>query len=614
MVYITDAIGNEYKEWGAGNLIFISAPTGSGKTTFILKEYLSYWNPLWGKILYLVNRKILKEQLQKEVDKLDLSLAAKIEIWTYQEIEYNENYLVVDSEKHSYVTKEQEEWYRRWFQHYGCVVCDECHYFLMDSNYNTNTIFSYNFVHRMFQAGKRIIFMSATIDEIQKQIEKDFRISPLAHSKWFKFFQEEKSEEDIKQLGGRKYYAAEADYKYLDIHVIRKMDEITELVADSKRKWLIFVDSIKNGEKLKNDISSVIQKSKKDTKQGKNSDKEDVVFITAGYMNEPESAKEVDDIIRFNKQSARVLIATSVLDNGINIKDIELRNLVIIADTKTEFIQMLGRKRKEGQNEERKVQVYIYGQSKNDFIRRRNMSSAKFSIARTKYKFIMEEWFAYVNLQQGRMSKLLSSKDFAEDQLIILAHQFLLKELMKGSVKIEDIKATFVDYAGVLRLNPLSYQNLQNLNWFYDRIIQRFEDEGEDAFLREQMEWLNIPEKEIKRILNDFKETRIEASKVRIREAFEQKVGIPMTKSQNCDFKAGIKPDLILIYKEIGNETRLHSASQDALVISNEEMSFLRNVFGLPYEMKVMRKGSKMEDGSKLKESIYTICRIEEKE
>lgn len=613
MTYIADAIGNEYKEWGAGELIFISAPTGSGKTTFILKKYLNYWNPLWGKILYLVNRRILKEQLQREVDKLDFSLAAKIEIRTYQEIEYNENYLVFDPKNQSYVTKQQEEWYRAGYERYGCVVCDECHYFLMDSNYNTNTIFSYNFVHRMFQNGKRIIFMSATMDEVKKQIGKDFRRSPLVHSQWFKFFQEEKSEEEIKQLGGRRYYAAEADYKYLDIHIIRKIDEVVELVAEDRKKWLIFVDSIKNGEKLKKDITSAIQKFKKDAKQKKDSDKEDVVFITAGYMNELESAKEVDEIIRSNKQSARVLIATSVLDNGINIKDINLRNLVIIADTKTEFIQMLGRKRKEEQSEERKVQVYIYGQSKNDFIRRQNMSSTKFRIAREKYKFIFDEWFAYVNFCNGRMSNMLFSKETAENQLILFAHQFLLKDLMNSFVKIEDIKATFVEYAGVLRLNPLSYQNLQNLKRFYDRIIQRFEDEGEDAFLREQMEWLNFPEEEINRILNDSKETRIEESKARIREAFERKVGIPMTKSQNCDFKAGIKQDLILIYKEIGNETRLHSASQDALAISSEEVSFLRNVFGLPYEMKVMRKGSKMEDGTKAEEGTYIICRIEKK-
>lgn len=122
-------------------------------------------------MLYLVNRRILKEQLQKEVEKLDISLTAKIEIRTYQEIEYNENYLVFDPKKHSYITKEQEEWHRIGYQRYGCVACDEYHYLLMDSNYNTNTIFSYNFVHRMFQVRKRIIFMSATMEEFQKQIE-----------------------------------------------------------------------------------------------------------------------------------------------------------------------------------------------------------------------------------------------------------------------------------------------------------------------------------------------------------------------------------------------------------------------------------------------------------
>ena len=32
------------------------------------------------------------------------------------------------------------------YNSYDCVVCDEAHYFLMDSNYNTNTILSYKFV------------------------------------------------------------------------------------------------------------------------------------------------------------------------------------------------------------------------------------------------------------------------------------------------------------------------------------------------------------------------------------------------------------------------------------------------------------------------------------
>ena len=71
----------------------------------------------------------------------------------------------------TWLSKRQGEWHRIGYQRYGCVACDEYHYLLMDSNYNTNTIFSYNFVHRMFQVRKRIIFMSATMEEFQKQIE-----------------------------------------------------------------------------------------------------------------------------------------------------------------------------------------------------------------------------------------------------------------------------------------------------------------------------------------------------------------------------------------------------------------------------------------------------------
>ena len=42
------------------------------------------------------------------------------------------------------------------------------------------------------------------------------------------------------------------------------------------------------------------------------------------------------------------MIATAVMDNGVSFHDTALRNMVIFADTKEEFIQMLGRKRTDG--------------------------------------------------------------------------------------------------------------------------------------------------------------------------------------------------------------------------------------------------------------------------
>ena len=66
-------------------------------------------------------------------------------------------------------------------------------------------------------------------------------------------------------------------------------------------------------------------------------DKNIVAFITSEYEKDVNSFNEMKTLANSSKQSAKVLIVTSVLDNGINIKDVELRNLVIITDTKTEF-------------------------------------------------------------------------------------------------------------------------------------------------------------------------------------------------------------------------------------------------------------------------------------
>lgn len=57
------------------------------------------------------------------------------------------------------------------------------------------------------------------------------------------------------------------------------------------------------------------------------------------------------------KRSKKILITTSVMDNGISLEDEYLRNIVIMADTKETFIQMLGRKRIKNNNE--KLNLYI---------------------------------------------------------------------------------------------------------------------------------------------------------------------------------------------------------------------------------------------------------------
>lgn len=166
-------IGKEYREWCVGDCIFIDAPTGSGKTTFILKTLLPYYCGQEKKILYLVNRRILKEQIEEMVTELPHEQYAAIKIELYQEIERR---IVAGSTQYDgKLGADSHDGYNYSLlgklSDYDCVVCDECHYFLADSNYNTNTIFSFRWVQDVFR-NKLCIFMSATIHELQSYIEK----------------------------------------------------------------------------------------------------------------------------------------------------------------------------------------------------------------------------------------------------------------------------------------------------------------------------------------------------------------------------------------------------------------------------------------------------------
>ena len=59
-----------YKMWKGYESIFISAPTGTGKTTFVLQTLLPEAKKEGKEVLFLSNRFLLKEQIKKKVVKL----------------------------------------------------------------------------------------------------------------------------------------------------------------------------------------------------------------------------------------------------------------------------------------------------------------------------------------------------------------------------------------------------------------------------------------------------------------------------------------------------------------------------------------------------------------
>ena len=97
-MYVTDVIGESYKTWQTG-VVLINAGTGTGKTTFIVKE-LNEWAEITGtKILYLCNRSALRSQVVKQAEAEEKAKTLNdnapdddigeehLDIWTYQALE-----------------------------------------------------------------------------------------------------------------------------------------------------------------------------------------------------------------------------------------------------------------------------------------------------------------------------------------------------------------------------------------------------------------------------------------------------------------------------------------------------------------------------------------------
>lgn len=506
---VTDIIGDEYKEWKGGDVVFISSPTGSGKTYFVLNVFLDYLAQNRLKLLYLVNRKILKEQLDEELNNLPINLSNSITIELYQTVEKellnHKNFSVLEMK----------------YDKYDCAVCDECHYFLADSNYNTNTILSYKFINYVFR-NKKQVYMSATIKDIKKVIRDDMENEKYIQSFWMGYHRN-----DVERFGllkNRKIYEynLKRNYQYLEIAILKSRDEIKDLVVNGKEKWLIFVDSKLFGKTLAKDILEGFKSASKE---------EYVKFITSDYDLDEETAEIVETIVTQGKQAPKVLIATSVLDNGINIKDIELRHIILVADTETEFIQMLGRKRNDGHP----IKLYIYKHDKNHFMRRKRVAGQRQRIAAEYYKAICEQ-IERSNIDTKGIN-IKNMLDQLESSAIWHQHQVWLKKIMNSEVSFENLRTVFLAYNGYLILNMLSMKNIENLNQYYTKLLIEFDKDGEDVFVRKQLSWLGKSEEEIDEILENSKKSSYELSREKVIQEFERVCDVKMSRQEFKDFK-----------------------------------------------------------------------------
>lgn len=416
--YVSERIGDDYLNWQVGENVLISTSTGSGKTTFVIEVLLRHAIRQGKHVVYYCNRRILNDQFsvisEERIKKMysgsgDISAEealSHLHIFTYQYMERLKTHPNV-----YYKNENTGEKIKLQADDILYYVFDEAHYCISDAIINANTNYWFDSSRRDKDKLKKSIcvyltatpeplylflgqsdFFKAQLEEnlykaittvfdnrqkLSEQIEKFLTFvekgiqtqkSPsgsiqktikLPDQKSFQLALQDGTDALLQswynQLENMIRARKNVDYNYTDrpdyshlkpVYFHEYEDLIHEIEATSGQKWLIFVDNEKKGKKFLEELV--------------NEGIEDVGFLSRYEIDHNEESKAVyDDIVTYESYECRILITTSVLDCGINICDPKVKNIVIACDNKTGFLQMLGRKRIE-QDEELRLFIKVY--------------------------------------------------------------------------------------------------------------------------------------------------------------------------------------------------------------------------------------------------------------
>lgn len=495
---VTEIIGEEYKQWKNGDIIRLNAPTGSGKTRFILDVLLKYVIEKGGEILYCVNRKALKKQIEEDIEicASNLLYATKNEMKAISDFIYVCTYQQIENQICGDINAKKDLFKK--CNHFSVVVYDECHYFYADSTFNTNTELSYDFLRNYF-VDKIQIFMSATIKNVKSFINdrvylpKATNYQVLGYGNGYGFTSQISKNEP-------KDYKIDKDYSYIELHIFNKQDDIVDIIEKKKEegKWLIFVDSKKMGMEIREKLL-----------QEKNN-KEKVGYIDTDYIYDDEEKKIINELTKERLTKKEVLITTPVIDNGISIIDKDLRNIVIFADNEESFIQMLGRKRLD----EGKTKLFICRRNQEFFKKRlREVEKIKKFYNRCS-KYLNENFWRlegshYVyplwdNMYKKLYNDMIDTPIYMEEDNFknkkMDNQQKVLHEMISYESSNKSARKLIYSLNGFLANNSFAVKKINDLDCYYREIVEKIKEDP-DYFVKKQAEWLDIPEDEVEKII-----------------------------------------------------------------------------------------------------------------
>lgn len=321
--------------------IILNLPTGSGKTTLILKEVIPYAVEREKQVLIISNRIALDIAYKRRVAQIcelyedfpdevlrKIDDYGFVKITTYQKLP---KYLT-DSE---------------FCKNIGYLILDEVHYFTSDALFSKNTGWLLQKIPQVFSHSVRI-YMSATMDEVLPyiyQAERHQNAIPdwqlygkaiIEYKGWLSLYENSFFRKDnpliakiLKEYTG--YYPEplifkmKADYSHISLYFYSDDNVPKDIIQRSSHKSIWFVDNKKRGSLIADELG-------------------DTNYMDADTIQK--DASLMNDIINNESFEAKTLVTTSVFCNGCNICDAKVKDVFIEPLDKTDIQQMIGRRRK----------------------------------------------------------------------------------------------------------------------------------------------------------------------------------------------------------------------------------------------------------------------------
>lgn len=456
--WVTDGLESRMSEWCHDGPILISAPTGRGKNTFIIKNLIPYALDN-GDVFLFSNRIALNIQQKKE-----LLRALKIpNVWSNEELQKQEIFRRNGTNRTSvHVLSYQAalrflDTNRKLIENLlsgeagPCyAIFDEAHFFLSDAPFNSNTQIIFQGLVASFAKCTRI-YMTATPNNFSSVILQYENRNPI--SAVFNCFELKPFAHGQKRTAWQ-YYDFKRNYSNYKIKFFSNIEQLYPQVEKSVKegeKWLFFIDS----RQRQQDIAKALkeQSNAKADCFDKSKKGDDKIWEMLLEGNIPHD----------------VLLTTRALDNGVNITDPDLHNIVIECKDEVSFIQMIGRKRL-NHDEDETVNLFVYSPEESEIEK------------------------IYSDLQD----LLFMIGEYRKDPRNFIQNKWHeLHQRYRNLFWLSNHPSPYQSLSGYPNLNEFAETEIRYLQEFYGGILAKMQatentSEKLDIYPKQVLEWMNL--------------------------------------------------------------------------------------------------------------------------